>query len=128
MDRGEGHVSRQRSRGKGPGHIEPCRGFAGKVGCVGKGLDKRNETEAVGWDQAVMDLIHPAKNFGLRAIEWDTFKSGNDMLRSVWQSGEGIVIGEVAGKPIKKQQRFDLPGSCRFPNSLRGDGPGLAGR
>lgn len=75
-----------------------------------------------------MDLMHPAKNFGLRAIEWDTFKSGNDMLRSVWQSGEGIVIGEMAGKAIKKQQRFDLPGSCHFPNSLHGDGPGLAGR
>lgn len=74
----------------------------------------------------MLDFIHPAKNFGLGAIEWDTFKSGNDMLRSMWQSGEGVVMGEVAGKPIKKQQRFDLPGSCHFPNSLRGDGPGLA--
>lgn len=50
------------------------------------------------------------------------------MLRLMWQSGEGTVIGEVAGKPIRKRQRFDMPSSCHFPNSLRGDGPGLAGK
>lgn len=75
-----------------------------------------------------MDFIHPAKNFGLGAIGWDTFKFRNDMFRwSMWQNGEGIGIGEVAGKPIRKQQRFDLPGSCHFPNSLQ-YGPGLAGK
>lgn len=35
-------------------------------------------------------------------------------------------MGEVAGKPIRKPQRFDLPGSCRFLNSLCGDGHRLA--
>lgn len=84
--------------------------------------------DVFGWGQAVVDFTHPAKNFGLRAIGWDTFKPRNDMLRPVWQRGEGIVIAEVAGKPIRKRQRFDLPCSCHFPNSLRGDGPGLAGK
>lgn len=55
-----------------------------------------------GWGQAVVDFTHPAKNFGLRAIGGDTFKPRNDMLRPVWQRGEGIVIAEVAGKPIRK--------------------------
>lgn len=46
-------------------------------------IDKRNETEAVGWGRAVMDFIHPSKNFGLGAIEWNTFESVRDMLRSM---------------------------------------------
>lgn len=57
-----------------------------------------------------------------------THKPRNDTLRPMWQHGEGIAIGEVAGKPIRKQQRFDLPGSCPFPNSVCGDGPVLTGK
>lgn len=102
---------RQSNRSKSMlGHSESCRGVVGKVGCVGKGLDrKKKEAEEFGWGQAMMDFTHPTKNFGLRAIGWDTFKLRNDTLRPVWQSGEEIVIAEVAGKPIRKRQRFDLP-------------------
>lgn len=111
------------------GHSGSCRGVAGGSRCVGKGLErKKNAAELFGRGQAVMDFTRSVKNFGLRAVEQDTFKPRNDMLRLMWQSGEGTVIGEVAGKPIRKRQRSDLPSSCHFPNSLRGDGPGLAGK
>ena len=50
------------------------------------------------------------------------------MLRPMWQSGEGIVKGEVAGKPVRKRLQLDQPPSCRFCNSLGGDGPGLPGK